>query len=107
MLQAVPSNNIFNSKDSIGLTTSNHLNSPDDRAKDEDAIVEALSSMVVAASNRTQEDSAWDTAGYSRSTSKFNTTRNCEMMQATPDPVDICLITTAPTVKSPRLAGGF
>jgi hypothetical protein len=51
-------------------------------AKDEVVVVEALSLLVAAASNRTQEDWAWNTAGYSRSTSKFNSTLNPSTMQA-------------------------
>jgi hypothetical protein len=44
-----------------GLTTRNHLTSGGDyQLKGEEAVVEALSSLVVAASNRTQEDWAWD-----------------------------------------------
>jgi len=44
-----------------GLTTRNHLTSGGDyQLKGEEAVVEALSSLVVAASNRTQENWAWD-----------------------------------------------
>jgi len=52
MLQAVPSNNVFNSKDSWGLTTNDQPNDPAIGVKDENAVVEALSSLVVAASYR-------------------------------------------------------
>jgi len=85
MLRAVPSNNFFSLK---VVLWPDHTQSPDAigwyELKDEDAVVEALSSLVAAASNRTQEDWAWDAAGYSRSTSKLNTTRMPQILQAWP-----------------------
>jgi hypothetical protein len=64
----------------------------------------------MAASNRTQDNSAWDTAGYSRPTSKFNITCNSGMLQASivsnRKPGGIPDYTWL-TEQSLRLAGGF